>query len=85
MTIIHFNRRKKDVLQHLYKHVSQAKQIMCISIKHTLKEDLKNIQTQSKRILQEQQREWKSLEETFGQIEVRRTHDQHVFILFGNI
>ena len=51
---------------------------MCISIQHTLKEELKNMQMKSMQILQEQEKKWK---ETLEQIEVRRTCDQNVFML----
>lgn len=52
---------------------------MCISVRHTLKEELKNIQMKSKQILLKQEKKQKNLEKTLKRVQVRRTCDQSAF------
>lgn len=54
---------------------------MCISVRHTLKEELKNIQMKSKQILLKQEKKQKNLEKTLKRVQVRRTCDQSAFVL----
>lgn len=54
---------------------------MCISLRRTLKEELKNIQMKSKQILLKQEKKQKNLKKTLKRVQVRRTCDQSAFVL----
>lgn len=56
--------------------------LCCISVQHTLKEALKNIQIKSKQILQQQEKKCEHMGKILEQIQVSRSHDQRVFLLF---
>lgn len=54
---------------------------MCVSVRRTLKEELKNIQMKSKQILLKQEKKQKNLKKTLKQLQVRRKCDQSAFVL----
>lgn len=54
---------------------------MCISLRRTLKEELKNIQMKSKQILLKQEKKQKNLKKTLKRVQVRRACDQSAFVL----
>ncbi|XP_070759515.1 tripartite motif-containing protein 16-like protein [Enoplosus armatus] len=71
----------------LHSQCHKTKQIMCISIQHTLKEELKNMLVKSKQILQEQEQKRRNLGKTLEQIqeEARKTQDYCESVLVGII
>lgn len=50
---------------------------MCVSMQHTLKRELNNMQTNSKQILQKEENKLKHMGKTLEQIQVRRTCVNH--------